>query len=130
MKKKVIISVLFSIILAISTITCYADTSNKTEVKGLGNEITSSINKTEDNINNFTDRSTKSNDDNLGKKAENFIIDYLGITIFDKEETIETTVGAIKRGWDTKNDATIFCKHCGEKIDADSVFCKSCGKQQ
>ena len=28
------------------------------------------------------------------------------------------------------NEETIFCKHCGAKIDADSKFCKSCGKEQ
>ena len=25
---------------------------------------------------------------------------------------------------------TVFCKHCGVEIDADSTFCKSCGKKQ
>ena len=25
---------------------------------------------------------------------------------------------------------TMYCKHCGEKIDADSKFCKACGKEQ
>lgn len=27
-------------------------------------------------------------------------------------------------------EETIYCKHCGEIIDADSKFCKSCGKEQ
>ena len=27
------------------------------------------------------------------------------------------------------DDNAVFCKHCGEKIDADSTFCKKCGKQ-
>lgn len=26
--------------------------------------------------------------------------------------------------------ATIYCKHCGAIIDADSKFCKLCGKEQ
>lgn len=33
----------------------------------------------------------------------------------------------IKEG--LKEDNVIFCKHCGEPIDADSTFCKKCGKQ-
>lgn len=27
------------------------------------------------------------------------------------------------------NKATKFCKHCGEKIDADCIICPKCGKQ-
>ena len=29
-----------------------------------------------------------------------------------------------------KSAKTIFCKHCGGKIDEDSQFCKHCGKEQ
>lgn len=29
-----------------------------------------------------------------------------------------------------KNEKQIFCKHCGQKIDADSKFCSHCGKEQ
>lgn len=28
------------------------------------------------------------------------------------------------------NGETMFCKHCGTKIDADSRFCSKCGKEQ
>ena len=28
------------------------------------------------------------------------------------------------------NDETMFCKHCGAIIDADSKFCNKCGKEQ
>lgn len=28
-----------------------------------------------------------------------------------------------------KNEATKFCKHCGEKIPADAVICMKCGRQ-
>ena len=27
-------------------------------------------------------------------------------------------------------EQTMYCKHCGAKIDADSKFCKVCGKEQ
>lgn len=67
---------------------------------------------------------------NIVNQNEDILRNVASKTADINKEAIETTVGAIKRGWDTKNDATIFCKHCGEKIDADSVFCKSCGKQQ
>ena len=42
------------------------------------------------------------------------------------KEAITTTIKAVKDGWQNE----IYCKHCGEKIDADSKFCKACGKEQ
>lgn len=44
------------------------------------------------------------------------------------EEAVETTTRAVKKGL-TKEES-IYCKHCGEKIDNDSKFCKHCGKSQ
>ena len=41
-------------------------------------------------------------------------------------EAVTTTVKAVKEGLQD----SIYCKHCGERIDSDSKFCKSCGKQQ
>ena len=41
-------------------------------------------------------------------------------------DAIETTASAIANG----AKGTIFCKHCGKKIDADSRFCSFCGKEQ
>ena len=38
-------------------------------------------------------------------------------------DAVTTTAAAVKRGLED----TIFCKHCGAKIDADSTFCSSCG---
>ena len=43
------------------------------------------------------------------------------------KDGIKTTVGAIKEGL---KGESIFCKHCGSSIDADSKFCKKCGKEQ
>lgn len=43
------------------------------------------------------------------------------------KESIEITTKAVKNGL---MGETIFCKHCGVKIDADSTFCKFCGKKQ
>ena len=40
-------------------------------------------------------------------------------------DAVTTTARAIKEG--LKN--TIFCKHCGKEIDADSKFCRYCGKE-
>ena len=39
----------------------------------------------------------------------------------------EITQG-IKEG--LSENETVYCKHCGAQIDADSSFCKKCGKQQ
>lgn len=43
------------------------------------------------------------------------------------KDGIKTTAGAIKEGF-TQNK--VFCKYCGNEIDADSKFCKKCGKEQ
>lgn len=39
---------------------------------------------------------------------------------------VKTTARAIKEGLKD----TVFCKHCGAEIEADSTFCKVCGKKQ
>ena len=44
-----------------------------------------------------------------------------------RKDAIKTTAYAFKSG--LTQDETIFCKHCGASIDADSKFCKSCGKE-
>ena len=41
-------------------------------------------------------------------------------------EAITKTTRAIKKG--IKD--TMFCKHCGAEIDANSKFCNNCGKEQ
>lgn len=41
---------------------------------------------------------------------------------------ITQTVRAVKRG--VTNQESMFCKHCGAQIDADSRFCNKCGKEQ
>ena len=41
-------------------------------------------------------------------------------------EALTKTVSAVKKGLAT----TMFCKHCGAKIDENSKFCKYCGKEQ
>ena len=44
------------------------------------------------------------------------------------KEGIKITASAIKEGFSGRE--SVFCKHCGSRIDADSKFCKSCGKEQ
>lgn len=68
---------------------------------------------------------------NIINQNEDILRNVVNKTADINKGAIETTVGAIKKGW-SSNDAvkTIYCKYCGEKIDSDSVFCKSCGKQQ
>ena len=48
-------------------------------------------------------------------------------------KTADIASGAVKKTTKAIKNAlkdTMYCKHCGEEIDADSTFCKSCGKQQ
>jgi hypothetical protein len=40
-------------------------------------------------------------------------------------DAVSKTANSIANGLQN----TIFCKHCGAKIDADSKFCSSCGKE-
>lgn len=48
-----------------------------------------------------------------------------------QSEAVKTIAGAVKEGLDgADEDKTMFCKHCGAKIDEDSRFCKECGKEQ
>ena len=44
------------------------------------------------------------------------------------KEAITITTRAIREGFTEEN--TVYCKHCGANIDADSTFCKKCGKKQ
>ena len=41
-------------------------------------------------------------------------------------DAVSITARAVQNG--LRN--TIFCKHCGKEIDADSKFCSHCGKEQ
>lgn len=43
-------------------------------------------------------------------------------------DAITQTTRAIKKG--LTEEKSMFCKHCGAKIDADSKFCNKCGKEQ
>lgn len=42
------------------------------------------------------------------------------------EEAVTRMAGAVREGL---TEETIYCKHCGAKIDADSKFCSQCGKE-
>ena len=46
--------------------------------------------------------------------------------------TLETAAKEIAKGVKEgmADGETMFCKHCGTKIDADSKFCSECGKEQ
>ena len=43
------------------------------------------------------------------------------------EDAVTRTASAVREGL---TGDTVYCMHCGAKIDADSKFCKSCGKEQ
>lgn len=42
------------------------------------------------------------------------------------KDAVETTARAIRNGFVVES---VYCKHCGNAIDADSEFCKKCGKE-
>ena len=42
-------------------------------------------------------------------------------------DAVKVTTKNIKEGL---KEETIYCKHCGLLIDADSIFCSQCGKKQ
>lgn len=58
------------------------------------------------------------------------------------EDAVKKTAKSWKEGFADENNevevgsekevfvGTMYCKHCGAKIDADSRFCKVCGKEQ
>lgn len=59
MKKKILVSIFFSFVLFCCSVMCFAASKeNKVNMKGLGNEITSSINETEESIDNLVDMDT------------------------------------------------------------------------
>ena len=62
-------------------------------------------------------------------KSEKDIHDISSKTANATADGIKTTTRAIRDGL-LKDDETIYCKHCGKQIPADSKFCQSCGKAQ
>ncbi|MGB4984472.1 MAG: zinc ribbon domain-containing protein [Erysipelotrichaceae bacterium] len=55
------------------------------------------------------------------------IKDIADINVDAKKESITKVASAIKEGFEEEK---MFCKHCGEKIDTDSVYCNKCGGKQ
>ena len=56
--------------------------------------------------------------------------DIANTTAEISKEAIKTTASAMKDGFTDNTEPTIYCKHCGGVIDADSRFCRFCGKEQ
>ena len=71
---------------------------------------------------------------NIVNQNEDIFRNVANKTADINKDAIETTVSAIRKGWNGNNDSntknTVYCKYCGKKIDFDSTFCKFCGKQQ
>lgn len=62
------------------------------------------------------------------EENEDSLKDIANIEANIQKGAIKTKAGAVKEGF--RGDDTMFCKHCGAIIDADSKFCKECGKAQ
>ncbi|MCF0111612.1 MAG: zinc-ribbon domain-containing protein, partial [Erysipelotrichaceae bacterium] len=47
------------------------------------------------------------------------------------KDSVREMASAVKEGLGGESNVrTVYCKHCGSKIDADSAFCKHCGQKQ
>lgn len=66
---------------------------------------------------------------NIVNENEDILRNVANKTADINKDALETTIGAIKRGWDGNSTSAQFCKYCGKKIDGDSRFCKYCGKE-
>ena len=66
---------------------------------------------------------------NIVNENEDILRNVANKTADINKDAIETTIGAVKRGWDGNKNSGQFCKYCGKKIDGDSRFCKYCGKE-
>ena len=65
----------------------------------------------------------------IQEKNKETMTDIVSNTADIASEGITKTTRAVKKGLKDDENATKFCKHCGEKIDADSRFCKRCGEE-
>jgi phosphate/sulfate permease len=63
----------------------------------------------------------------IQKENQNDLKEIVNTTADIAKDAVTTTTKAVAHG--ITNEETMFCKHCGAKIDVDSKFCKSCGKE-
>ena len=75
----------------------------------------------------ITLRAMEKDPDKRYQSAEEMLKDINRKTANISKDGVEITARAVKKGFSSE---TIYCKHCGNSIDADSRFCKTCGKEQ
>ena len=63
----------------------------------------------------------------IQNENQNDLKEIVNTTADIAKDAVTTTTKAVAHG--ITNEETMFCKHCGAKIDVDSKFCKSCGKE-
>lgn len=63
----------------------------------------------------------------IQKENQEDLTDIANTSADISKGAITKTARAIKEGF---ADDKMYCKHCGELIDADSKFCNKCGKEQ
>lgn len=80
----------------------------------------------EDIATNISDSSINAKKKILNKNKEN-LKDIADAEAYILSDSIKTKAKAIKDGL---SDEKMYCKHCGNLIDSDSIFCKKCGKKQ
>lgn len=107
--------------------------SPKLRAKMMGKQIKATKYMMDENKENLTDITTTAGNifvqsgENILDENEDTLKDMATRTANISKDGIEITARAIRKGI---TEDELYCKHCGEVIDADSKFCKKCGKQQ
>ena len=96
MTKKIMLTIIFSLTLLFSATVCFAESENKTEATNLGNEITTSMDKTEKSIDSIGDNK-KDNENNNDSKLDN-VRDGVRSTVENVENGIEDAVNDVVDG--------------------------------
>lgn len=64
---------------------------------------------------------------NIINNNEDILKETANKTADINKDAVKTIAHSVKEGF--LDNSTVYCKHCGAEIDADSTFCKKCGKQ-
>lgn len=108
MSNFIILGIALVIVLLIVMIVSIFTSSSEKELTKMGNAVA----KAKYNV-------TTNNKEILKKTADE--------TADIHKDAVETIMHSVKNGL-SDNDK-VFCKYCGEQIDADSTFCKKCGRK-
>ena len=124
----VVILVLFFVFLIFALLMIF---SPKLRGKFMGRQMRATkymLDSSKDTISDIATTGVKIKKDVIDKNEED-LKDIAQKSADIEKGAIKTKARAIREGL-LKDDETVFCKHCGKEIAADSKFCKRCGKEQ